>query len=204
MVMETSEDAMLTAPPLERELRLRAANLRLVITDVDGTLTDGTVFYSEMKRFSLLDGMGVERLRDDGIETAFLTRETSAIVTRRAEKLKIPYVYQGVRDKRQALEGILADTRCLLSQVAYLGDDVNDLAILATIAKHGLVAAPLNAQPQVMQIVHRCCARPGGAGAFRDFAEWILELRQRARQRDDAFAPHLVDHDRMDEKGGLR
>ena len=207
MVSGAADNAALTAPPLEHELRLRAASLRLVITDVDGTLTDGTVFYSEhgeaLKRFSLLDGMGVERLRDAGIETAFLTRETSPIVSRRAEKLKIPFVYQGVRDKRQALNGILADTRCSLSQVAYIGDDVNDLEILTAVAKQGLVAAPLNAQPAVMRVVHRCCARSGGAGAFRDFAEWILELRQLARQRD-TFELHLVDREATDGKGDQR
>ena len=178
----------LVAPPLERELRFRAAGLRLVITDVDGTLTDGTVYYSErgeaMKRFSTRDGMGVERLRAEGIETAFLTRERSPIVARRAEKLQIQHLHQGVDNKVQALAGIVAEARCELSQVAYIGDDLNDLEAMRMVSLQGLVAAPLDAVPQVLHVAHHRCGRAGGAGAFRDFAEWILRLRELARRPD--------------------
>lgn len=204
MVRRMIEPGALRAPPLARDLRYRAANLRLVITDVDGTLTDGGTFYSErgeaMKKFSMRDGMGVERLRDDGIETAFLTRETSPIVARRAEKLKIRWLYQGVRDKRAALEGILADAGCTRGQVAFIGDDVNDLEILAAISEEGLVAAPLDAHPLLLRAAHHCCVRPGGAGAFRDFAEWILELRHLAHQ-PETFTVRLVG-DFAEDKGG--
>jgi 3-deoxy-D-manno-octulosonate 8-phosphate phosphatase (KDO 8-P phosphatase) len=197
--------ATLTPPLLDRELRARAARLRLVLSDVDGTLTDGGVFYSErgeaMKRFSLRDGMGVERLRDDGVETALITRETSAIVARRAEKLRIRRLYQGVIDKEGALDSILAETGHDPSQVAYIGDDVNDLGIMAVIARRGLIGAPLDAVPSVLRLVHYRCARGGGGGAFRDFAEWILELRQLAR-RPQAFDVRLVDP-AIDEKGGV-
>jgi len=199
-------DVVTLIPPLlERELRTRAARLRLVLSDVDGTLTDGGVFYSErgevMKRFSLRDGMGVERLRDDGVETALITRETSAIVARRAEKLRIQRLYQGVIDKEAALEAILDETGYEASQVAYIGDDVNDLGIMAVIARRGLIAAPLDAVPPVLRLVHYRCARGGGGGAFRDFADWILELRQLAR-RPQAFDVRLVDL-AIDEKGGM-
>lgn len=195
----------LTPPLLERELRARAARLRLVLSDVDGTLTDGGVFYSErgeaMKRFSMRDGMGVERLRDDGVETALITRETSPIVARRAEKLRIHRLYQGVTDKESALEAILAETGYDPSQLGYIGDDVNDLGIMALIAPRGLIAAPLDAIPTVLRLVHHRCARGGGGGAFRDFAEWILDLRQLAR-RPQAFDVRLVDP-AIDEKGGM-
>jgi len=186
----------LVAPPLERELRFRAAGLRLVITDVDGTLTDGTVYYSErgeaLKRFSMRDGMGVERLRADGIETAFLTRERSPIVARRAEKLQIQHLYQGVDNKAQALAGILADARCDFSQVAYIGDDLNDLEAMRMVSLQGIVAAPLDAVPQVLHIAHHRCGRPGGSGAFRELAEWILGLRELAR-RPDVFDMRMVE-----------
>ena len=85
---ENEDEPPLTAPLFERELEMRAARIKLVATDVDGVLTDGSVYYSDggeaLKRFSVRDGMGVERLRADGVETAFVTRENSAIVTRRA------------------------------------------------------------------------------------------------------------------------
>ena len=202
---DLNEAVTLTPPLLERELRARASRLRLVLSDVDGTLTDGGVFYSErgeaMKRFSMRDGMGVERLRDDGVETALVTRETSAIVARRAEKLRIRRLYQGVVDKESALATILAETGYDPSQVAYIGDDVNDLGIMSLIARRGLIAAPLDAVSPVLRAVHYRCARGGGGGAFRDFAEWILELRQLAR-RPHAFDVRLVDPT-IDENGGM-
>jgi 3-deoxy-D-manno-octulosonate 8-phosphate phosphatase (KDO 8-P phosphatase) len=167
---------------------LRAARLRLVVTDVDGVLTDGGVFYSErgeaLKRFSLRDGMGVERLRQGGIETAFLTREDSPIVARRAEKLHLAHCYLGVPDKLAALPRVLHDAGVELAQLAYIGDDVNDEGIMRAVLEVGLTGAPLDATPSVLRLAHHKCARPGGYGAFRDFAEWILELRARARDKE--------------------
>ncbi|MBV9493068.1 MAG: N-acetylneuraminate synthase family protein [Acidobacteria bacterium] len=160
--------------------RERAAKIRLVLTDVDGTLTDGGVFYAAEgelpKRFDLRDGMGVERLRNAGIETAFITRETSASVLRRAEKLKVR-AYLGVFDKRAALASILEEHELALEEIAYIGDDVNDLAIMEAIAPHGLVSAPADCQRQILHAVHYRCARPGGRAAFREFAEWLITNR---------------------------
>jgi 3-deoxy-D-manno-octulosonate 8-phosphate phosphatase (KDO 8-P phosphatase) len=167
----------------------RARRLRLVLTDCDGVLTDGTVFYGPegeaLVRFSRRDGMGVERLREGGLETAIVTRERSPIVARRAEKLAIP-VYEGVRDKR-ALLTALEDARGLTAdELAFIGDDVNDLGLMQVLASRGLTAAPADAEPQVAAAVHLRCHRPGGQGAFREFAEWILELRSRSSERDGA------------------
>jgi 3-deoxy-D-manno-octulosonate 8-phosphate phosphatase (KDO 8-P phosphatase) len=183
--MVISDGIPVTAPLLERELEMRAARLKLVATDVDGVLTDGGVYYSDqgeaLKRFSVRDGMGVERLRDDGVEIAFVTRESSRLVERRAEKLKVRYCYLGVGDKKAALPRMLEDAGIDMSQLAYIGDDVNDAGIMSTVALDGLVGAPLDAVRSVLQGVHYRCARPGGYGAFRDFAEWILGLRAQAR-----------------------
>ncbi|MES1164559.1 MAG: 3-deoxy-D-manno-octulosonate 8-phosphate phosphatase, partial [Verrucomicrobiota bacterium] len=137
----------LWAPLLADELLRRADRLRLVITDVDGVLTDGGVYVSEhgeaLKRFSVRDGMGVERLREGGVETVFLTRETSPIVQRRAEKLRIRHCFMGAVHKPSVLPRILAETGIGLEQVAYIGDDVNDEEIMGLVAERGLVGAPL-------------------------------------------------------------
>lgn len=163
------------------ELVARALRLRLVLTDCDGVLTDSTVYVSEhgeaMKRFSLRDGMGVERLREAGIETAIVTRERSPIVARRAEKLRLPHLFQGVLDKAAELPRILAEAGCARHEVAYIGDDVNDLEILAEVGREGLTAAPFDALEPVATFVHHVCRACGGSGAFREFAEWILRLR---------------------------
>src|SRR5205814_1539161 len=126
--MVTENGKSLWAPLLTDDLLRRTARLKLVITDVDGVLTDGGIFFSEsgeaLKRFSVRDGMGVERLRNQGIETAFLTREQSAIVARRAEKLRIRHCYQGVADKAAFLPELLAKAGVTAEEIAYIGDDV--------------------------------------------------------------------------------
>jgi 3-deoxy-D-manno-octulosonate 8-phosphate phosphatase (KDO 8-P phosphatase) len=165
-----------------RRLALRARLVRLVLTDCDGVLTDGSVYYSAegeaLKRFSVRDGMGVERLREAGIAVAILTREDSPSVARRSEKLRLPYLFAGVPDKAARLSGILAETGLARPELAYIGDDVNDLGILAEVGREGITAAPADAMPEVREAVHYQCAARGGQGAFRDFAEWLLRLRQ--------------------------
>jgi 3-deoxy-D-manno-octulosonate 8-phosphate phosphatase (KDO 8-P phosphatase) len=164
------------------EMRRRARNLRLVLSDCDGVLTDTGVYYSsegeQLKRFSVRDGMGVERLRLEGIETAIITRENSQAVMRRAEKLKLRHVFLGVLDKEAALPRILDETRLSLDQLAYIGDDVNDLKIIETIGSVGLTGAPFDAMASVQESVHYLASAPGGHGAFRDFAEWLINLRR--------------------------
>jgi 3-deoxy-D-manno-octulosonate 8-phosphate phosphatase (KDO 8-P phosphatase) len=169
------------------EATTRARRLRLVLTDCDGVLTDGGVYYGPegetLKRFSLRDGMGVERLREADIDCAIVTRERSPIVARRAEKLGIR-LYEGVRDKR-TLIAALAEGRGLAGeQLAFIGDDVNDLGIIHQLRERGLTAAPADAEPVVAAAVHLRCQRPGGQGAFREFAEWILGLRSQGRAGD--------------------
>ena len=162
----------------------RAGATRLVLTDNDGTLTDGTVTLSASgetaKRYSLRDGHGVELLREAGIATAMISREQCAVAQRRADKLRMPHVFLGVHDKRAALPGVLAMTGVSVGQVAYIGDDLNDLSIMEAIAGAGLCAAPADAHPRVAAICHYVCEKPGGYGAFREFAEWLLALRAEA------------------------
>jgi len=163
------------------ELGQRAKRLKLVLSDNDGVLTDAGVYYSDtgeaLKRFSLRDGMGVERLRNAGIATAIITRENSQIVARRAEKLRLPHVYLGIWNKREHLDLIVEETGYSLQEMAYIGDDVNDLACIESIGALGLTGSPADAIPEIRSAVHYVCEAKGGYGAFRDFAEWLLHHR---------------------------
>ena len=164
------------------ETARRARRLKLILTDSDGVLTDTGVYYSDageaFKRFSIRDGMGVELLRAAGIETAIITGEMSESVRRRAEKLNMPYLFRGIKDKRLHLPRILKETGCTLEEVGYIGDDVNDLGIIEEVNRSGLTAAPADAMPEIRRLVHYRTGARAGHGAFRDFAEWILKQRR--------------------------
>jgi 3-deoxy-D-manno-octulosonate 8-phosphate phosphatase (KDO 8-P phosphatase) len=129
-----------------------------------------------MKRFSIRDGMGVERLRNAGIASAIVTGERSPSVQHRADKLGIR-AHLGVRDKLRELDGILADGGLALDEIAYIGDDVNDLAVMRRIGAGGLVGSPGDGMPEVRAAASYVTQAAGGHGAFREFAEWILALR---------------------------
>jgi len=164
-----------------KQLRERAAAVRLVLTDNDGVLTDAGVYYGPtgevFKRFSIRDGMAVRLLRAAGIETAIITGENSPSIRRRAEKLKMRFLYLGIEDKLMQLKNILASTKLSAREIAYIGDDVNDLGIIEAVHASGLTGAPADAMPRVARAVHYHCATAGGRGAFREFADWLIALR---------------------------
>lgn len=156
----------------------RAKKIKLVLTDSDGVLTDTGVYFSAegevMKRFSIRDGMGVERLRKIlGIETGIITGEESGSVLKRAEKLGIIYLYRGIKNKLSLLPEILTATKLRSENIAFIGDDVNDLDLLNEV---GLSASPADGTDFVRNIVHYVCKNKGGNGAFREFAELIISL----------------------------
>ncbi len=163
------------------EIVSRAKKIKLVLTDNDGVLTDTGVYYSDageiMKRFSIRDGMGVERLRDCGIETGIMSGEISGSIKTRADKLTIKHLYLGIKDKPKKLLEILVDTDFKLEEIAYIGDDYNDLDVISTVNQKGLTAAPQDAMPKIIDAVIYRCKTNGGQGAFRDFAEWIIAHR---------------------------
>jgi 3-deoxy-D-manno-octulosonate 8-phosphate phosphatase (KDO 8-P phosphatase) len=167
--------------PTSAELRRRAQRIRIVITDCDGVLTDAGVYYSArgavMRRFSVRDGMGVARLRDAGIDALIVSQEESADIRLRAAKLRMRRVYLGARDKMRALSDIQRAGALETTEIAFIGDDVNDLDLMEHISSTGLTAVPADAMAPLMSVAHYQCPHGGGHGAFRDFAEWILSLR---------------------------
>ena len=155
----------------------RLSKIKMVLTDCDGVLTDTGVYYSErgeeMKRFSIRDGMGVERLRKLlNIETGIVTGELSGSVKKRAEKLKIKELHLGTKDKVSVLNDILKRTNLKAENIAFIGDDVNDLEIMKLV---GLAGCPADAIQEIKKISNFVCKNNGGNGAFREFAELIID-----------------------------
>ncbi len=152
-----------------------AKKIKLVITDVDGVLTDTGVYYSErgeeMKRFSIRDGMGVERLRNVGVETAIITGEGSPSVLKRAEKLHINELHLRVKNKIELLGQICEKHNITPLEIAYIGDDVNDVEMMQAV---GLAASPADGMSFAKDAAHFICSARGGHGAFREFAELII------------------------------
>jgi len=163
------------------ELTKRGKQIKLVISDNDGVFTDNGVYYSangeEMKRYSIRDGMGVERLRNAGIETSIMTGEMSPSIKKRAEKLAMKRLYLGIKDKFSILDNVLRETGFQKHELAYIGDDVDDVEIMEEIGRQGLTACPRDATVFVLPYAHYHCKADGGYGAFRDFAEWLIALR---------------------------
>lgn len=160
-------------------LQKKAHKIKLLLTDNDGVLTDTGVYYSsrgeEFKRFSIRDGMGVVRLRELAlVETGIVTGELSGSVKKRAEKLNITELYLGVRSKELLLNEILKKHNFKPENIAYIGDDVNDLEIIKLV---GLSASPKDAVPKIKKIVDYVCQTKGGYGAFREFAELIIKFK---------------------------
>jgi 3-deoxy-D-manno-octulosonate 8-phosphate phosphatase (KDO 8-P phosphatase) len=160
----------------KRRLLAKAARVRLVLTDCDGVLTDGGVYYSEngemLKRFHMRDGMGVKRLRAEGIETGIVSGELSPSIAKRAEKLSIVELHLGIRDKLSLVTSLLSRLGLQWDEIAYIGDDVNDWDVLKRV---GLSACPADAVPLVRETVDWVLSTRGGQGAFREFAERILQ-----------------------------
>ena len=171
------------------EIAARARRLRLLLLDVDGVLTDGAVHIDdrggEAKRFSIRDGAAIVWARREGLEVGLLSGRASGATTRRAAELGLRIVSQGDLDKRQAFERILTANSLAAEEVAYMGDDLIDLAVLA---RAGLSAAPADAADEVRARVHWVSRYPGGRGAVRD----LVELVFRARGRWDAMVEEYV------------
>ena len=149
--------------------------MRLLVLDVDGTLTDGAIYMGpdgEMcKRFSAKDGLGLKLLQSAGVEIAILTGRRSRIVENRSAELGIARVVQGISEKPAALRQLAAETGVSLTETGYMGDDLNDLSAMCLC---GVRACPADAVPEVREICQFVSDFPGGQGAVRQFCEaWL-------------------------------
>ena len=156
----------------------RARQVRLLLLDVDGVLTDGTITYGsdgiETKSFHTQDGLGLKLLQESGVAAGIITARASEAVLRRARELGFAHVVQGAADKLAAFEAILRETGLRPPQTAYMGDDWMDLPLLNRV---GLAAAPANAVAEVRQRVHYTTERTGGRGAVREVCDLLLEAQ---------------------------
>lgn len=165
---------------MHEQAAARAARVRLMIFDVDGVLTDGSLHYGPagevIKTFNVLDGHGIKLLQRAGVETAIISARQSGIVTRRAEDLGIAHVYQSAHDKRAAFSALLDATGHSTEDCGFIGDDVIDLPILLGV---GFAASVPNAHPEVRTRVHYVTQARGGHGAVRELCDFVMRAQGR-------------------------
>jgi 3-deoxy-D-manno-octulosonate 8-phosphate phosphatase (KDO 8-P phosphatase) len=149
---------------------------KLILTDIDGVWTDGGMYYddgnNELKKFHTYDSAGILFCKLNSIPTGIITGEATEIVARRAKKLKVDYLYQGVKNKMDVVMSICNELKISLDDVAYLGDDLNDMEVLR---KVGFSGAPASAPKYILKLVDVVLSKKGGEGVFREFVEVILE-----------------------------
>jgi 3-deoxy-D-manno-octulosonate 8-phosphate phosphatase (KDO 8-P phosphatase) len=162
----------------DEALAARCRAIQLVLSDVDGVLTDGRILVlpdgQEAKSFHTRDGLAFVLARQAGLRTGVISGRSSPSVTRRAEELRMAVVLQGIADKGAAFRGVLAEQGLRSHEVAYVGDDVNDLPVMLAC---GLSAAPADAPFEVRAQACMVLQATGGRGCFREFVEAILRAR---------------------------
>ena len=172
-------DSCSLPPDSNRQQALaRGKNIKLLLLDVDGVLTDGNLLYTgsseESKSFHTQDGFGIRLMGEAGIDVGVITARQSEVVQRRATELKMRYIYQGAGDKNSAFTEIITDSGLQPFEVAYMGDDWLDLVLLQQV---GLAVTPANGVIEVKEIAHYVTKRKGGYGAVRECCDLILEAR---------------------------
>lgn len=150
--------------------------IKLLLLDVDGVLTNGEIIMGQAgelcKGFNAMDGLGISLAMRHGIQVGIVTGRSSDIVRHRARELGIEILYMGVKNKLNVLKGILAQGNCSVEEVAFMGDDLNDLPIIKNV---GFAIAPANAAVEIRERSHYICRRSGGNGAVREAIENILK-----------------------------
>jgi len=163
---------------ISKDFSKKCKRIKIILTDVDGVLTDGGMYYSSkgdiMKKFHARDGMGVTLLNKNGIPTIIVTKEQTEIVRQWSKKMKVKELLDGVKNKELVLEKICKKYRILSDEVAYIGDDINDIDLLKNV---GFSACPKDGMENVKKICNYTCKKEGGNGAFRELVELILKNR---------------------------
>lgn len=166
-----------------------ARKVRLMAFDVDGVMTDGTIYYTdegtELKAFNALDGAGLKMLEKAGITVAIITGRKAPCVELRARNLGIPRLYQGVHDKAACVNALLAELGLSADEAGYMGDDVMDLAVMGLC---GFSAAPANGHDSVLQRAALVTRKHGGHGAVREVCDFILSAQGKL---EEVIAPWL-------------
>lgn len=151
------------------------AHPQLILTDIDGVWTDGGMYYdqtgNEWKKFHTYDSAGVLLAHRFNISVGIITGENTEIVRRRAEKLKVDYLFQGIKDKLQIVDYLAKQLNISLSEIAYIGDDINDISVLANV---GFAGVPASAPKYIKSFATIPLTRKGGEGVFREFVEKLL------------------------------
>ena len=152
------------------------SKIKLFATDVDGTMTDACMYYAEngieLKKFNFRDGMGFKLLREAGIKTAIITSENTSIVQKRANKLNVDYLSLGEWKKLEFVQNICKELNITLEEVAYIGDDINDLELLSAVKYK---ACPADAVKKIKSIPNiKILEHKGGDGAVREFIEFLI------------------------------
>lgn len=180
----------MTSSSSSSELSDLAADLKILLLDVDGVLTDGGIILigdsDEAKRFDVQDGMGVNLARAAGLRVGIITSRDSAVVMRRAAELRTDDLFQGIKNKPEVLDIILGKYGIEARQAAYIGDDIQDISIMKRV---GMPIAVQNARQLVKDHSVHVTQTYGGHGAVREAVEWLLDLRG---DKDKVLAPFLA------------
>jgi len=165
---------------IDSEVQSRAARIKLFLMDCDGVLTDGRIWVLEggedQKAFNTRDGLGLELLHRAGLKSGVISGRVSSALSRRAEKLGMSYVRQGCENKEQAFAEIVADAGVINEEVAFAGDDLNDIPLML---KSGLALAVADAAIETRNHAHYVTEASGGHGAVREIVELILKSQDR-------------------------
>lgn len=164
---------------MNSKLEIKCQKIKLVLTDVDGVLTDGGMYYSKsgdiMKKFHARDGMGAAILKRNNILTIVVTKEKNDIIRQWVKNMPISEIFEGVQDKKTVLHQICNKYSVTPEEIAYIGDDINDKELLREV---GLSACPNDGIDDIKKFVDYVCMKKGGDASFREFSELILSVHK--------------------------